>query len=692
MTKKQSYIFVAFFACLLFAACANIGSPDGGDYDETPPRIVRTSPDYGSAKSSSKKIVLEFDENIKLENAVEKVVVSPPQTEQPEISAMGKRITVELLDTLVPNMTYTIDFADAIADNNEGNPMGDYAFTFSTGETLDTFQISGHVLNSSNLEPVKGMLVGLYSMEKDSLTDAYEPLADSAFLTKPFERISRSDSRGHFVIKGIAPGNYRVFALNDQNQNFLFDQKSEMIAFTDRVISPSSAPDIRVDTIWHDSIHYDSIVTVPYTHFYPDDIVLLAFQEKADERYLIKSERPVLHNFSLFFSSPSDTLPLMKGLNFDEKDAFIIDGGDNNDTLTYWIRDSLIYNLDTLEFQLSYFATDTTGVLNVRTDTLSLVSRLTKAKMEKQRQEDYKEWVEEYKEKMKAERKAKERAEKQKEKEKKDAGEDKNNAEEDKSDDVKKKKKDKDEEDVMEIPPMPEKFLEMKLSSTSLDPNKNIDFTFAEPLDTVYISAIHFYEKIDSLQEERRFVLKKMDKKLMSYRLYAEWEPEKSYVLEVDTGAFVDIYGKRSAGFNKTIKVKSLDSYSTLFVTLQNADTSAVVQLLDGNDKVQREMKPVNGKADFYFVTPGTYYMRMFYDRNGNGVWDTGNYGDKQQAEEVYYYPGSLALKAQWDVSQTWKPTATRLPNQKPEKITKQKPDKEKKVKSRNAERRKNKK
>jgi hypothetical protein len=73
-------------------------------------------------------------------------------------------------------------------------------------------------------------------------------------------------------------------------------------------------------------------------------------------------------------------------------------------------------------------------------------------------------------------------------------------------------------------------------------------------------------------------------------------------------------------------------------------------------------------------------------------VWDTGNYGDKQQAEEVYYYPGSLALKAQWDVSQTWNPTATRLPNQKPEKITKQKPDKEKKVKSRNAERRKNKK
>ena len=684
MTKKQSYIFVAFFACLFFVACANIGTPDGGDYDETPPKIVRTSPNFGSAKSSSQKIVLEFDENIKLENAVEKVVVSPPQTEQPEISAMGKKITVTLLDTLVPNMTYTIDFADAIEDNNEGNPMGDYAFTFSTGESLDTFQISGNVLNASNLEPVKGMLVGLYSLGSEQSPDSIKPLADSVFLTKPFERISRTDSRGHFIIKGVAPGNYRVFALNDQNQNFLFDQKSEMIAFTDRVITPSSAPDIRIDTIWHDSIHYDSIITVPYTHFYPDDVVLLAFQEKTDERYLIKSERPVLNNFSLFFSSPSDTLPLIKGLNFDENDAFVIDGGDNNDTLTYWIRDSLIYNMDTLEIELSYYATDTTGVLVVRTDTLDLVSRITKEKVEKQRQEDYEEWVKEYKEKMKAERKAKERAAKQKEKEDKAEGKDK--AEEKVKE--KEQKKNKDEEEL-EIPPMPEEFIEVKISSTSLDPNKNIDFTLTEPLDTVYMSAFHFYEKIDSVKEERKFVLKRMEDKLMTYRLYAEWEPDKSYALEVDTGAFVNIYGKRSAGFSKTIKVKSLDSYSTLFVTLQNADSSAVLQLLDSSDKMVREMKPVNGKADFYFITPGTYYMRMFYDRNGNGVWDTGNYADKQQAEEVYYYPGSLALKAQWDVSQTWNPRAVSLPRQKPEKITKQKPDKEKKVKSRNAERRK---
>lgn len=185
MTKKQSYIFVAFFAMLFFAACANIGTPDGGPYDETPPKIVNTSPKYASTNSRTSKVVLEFDENVKLENAAEKVVVSPPQQEQPEISASGKKITVTLLDTLRANTTYTIDFADAIEDNNEGNPMGDYAFTFSTGEKIDTFQVSGNVLDASNLEPIKGILVGLYSV--DSLAGAADSaFSDSIFRTKPF--------------------------------------------------------------------------------------------------------------------------------------------------------------------------------------------------------------------------------------------------------------------------------------------------------------------------------------------------------------------------------------------------------------------------------------------------------------------------------------------------------------------------
>ena len=161
-------LVLLFVAILILVACANIGSPDGGPYDETPPKIVRTSPKFAATNTDANKVILEFDENIKLENPNEKVVVSPPQLNQPEINSSGKRITVTLLDSMMPNTTYTIDFADAIEDNNEGNPMGDYAFTFSTGESIDTFQVSGYVLNAEDLEPIKGIVVGLYYLEADS--------------------------------------------------------------------------------------------------------------------------------------------------------------------------------------------------------------------------------------------------------------------------------------------------------------------------------------------------------------------------------------------------------------------------------------------------------------------------------------------------------------------------------------------
>lgn len=175
-------------------------------------------------------------------------MVSPPQLEQPEIKGAGRRIQISLVDSLKANTTYTIDFSDAISDNNEGNPMGNYTYSFSTGAAIDTMEVSGHVLESENLEPVKGILVGLYADH-----------ADSAFRTKPMLRVSRTDSRGRFVIKGVAPGSYRIYALQDQDGDYKFSQKSEKIAFSHDIIVPSCKPDVRQDTTWVDSLHIKSI-------------------------------------------------------------------------------------------------------------------------------------------------------------------------------------------------------------------------------------------------------------------------------------------------------------------------------------------------------------------------------------------------------------------------------------------------
>lgn len=670
--RKLFYI-VALMAAVLIVACANMGSPDGGPYDETPPRVVHTSPRFGSVKAKPKKIVIEFDENIKLENAHDKVVISPPQLNQPNIEASGKRITIELVDTLLPGMSYSIDFADAIVDNNEGNPLGDYAFTFSTGEQLDTMQMSGYVLNAENLEPIKGIVVGLYALGEDST------LEDSVFRTRPPERISRTDGSGHFVVKGIAPGQYRAFALQDQDGDFCFSQRSEMLAFSHRVLTPSSAPDIRMDTVWHDSIYYDSIVSRPYTHFYPDDIVLLAFTEKKQDRAFLKSDRPQLERFTLFFTAPDTELPKIEGIGFDASQAFVLDAKPNLDTLTYWIRDSLLYNNDTISINVTFNATDSLGQLVPQTERLDLYSKVTYARMQKRRQEAWneyaKEYIREYKRKMRK------------------GEDDESDDEEDAAEPAQKKKSKKkkvkiNDEDIV-VPPMPEKFLEPRFGRSTLNPDNNVDISFDTPIDTAYLSMFRFSEIIDSVKYERPFLLRRQPDNVKAYRIYAEWQPGSVYELEADTGAFVNIYGSRTEGFDRKIRIKSLDDFSSLFVHLQglpNAD-KAYVQLLNSTDKVLKTQRAENGHADFYFLDPGTYYLRMFVDENGDGLWTTGEYDAQRQAEPVYYFTGGLNLRAKWDVSESWNPMAQPLYRQKPARITKQKADRKRTSKNRNAKR-----
>lgn len=615
-------------------SCASMGNPDGGPYDEEPPKFVRSTPKPFAINSKEKKVTIEFDEFIKLEKAAEKVVVSPPQLEQPEIKASGRKVVVGLVDSLRPNTTYTIDFADAIVDNNEGNPLGNYAFTFSTGTTIDTMEVSGTVLSASDLESVKNIQVGLHS-----------DLSDSAFMKKPFDRVSRTDSRGHFSIRGIAPGKYRIYALMDGNQNYLFDSKTEMIAFSDSIIIPAMEDAMRQDTIWKDSLTIDTIKSVGYIRFLPDDIILRAFKEENDRQYLTRSERDKENHFVLTFSARADTLPTLKGLNFDERDAFIIEKTDRNDSICYWIKDSLIYQMDTLEIQMDYLATDTLDRLVPQTDTLFLANKLTRAEREKL-------------EAKAAEEKEKERKKKEKKGEK--------------------------------IEPEPTKFLTLNVDAPSaFDLDRNVYLSFDEPVASIDTAAIHMEIKKDSLWEEIPFLFVSDSVLPRKYEILAEWEPEKEYQLSIDSMAFKGVYGLHTNKVKQTMKVKKLDEYGTILLNITGADSTAVVELLDGSGKVLRQQRitPQN-TADFYYLNPGTkFYIRLFNDRNGNGVWDTGKYSEHLQPEEVYYFPKVWEMKANFEFEENWNINAVPVEKQKLDEIKKQKPEETKKIQDRNKER-----
>ena len=605
---------------VMLYSCASIGRPDGGPYDETPPRFIGSTPAAGALNNQRTKVSLLFDEFIKLEKATEKVVVSPPQVQQPEIKASGKRIQVNLLDSLKANTTYTIDFSDAIVDNNEGNPLGNFTFTFSTGTQIDTMEVSGTVLDASNLEPIKGILVGLHSN-----------LNDSAFTKLPFDRVARTDSRGRFSIRGVAPGKYRIYGLMDADQTFTFNQKSEVIAFNDSLVIPRMEERIRMDTAWVDSLTYDTIVERKYMHYLPDDLILRAFKEFNYSQYLIKSERLVPQKFTFYFAGQADTLPTLKGLNFDERDAFVIEKNQRNDTIHYWVKDSLLFKQDTLAISLTYLYTDTLNQLVSRTDTLNLVSKQKYKKEEPEK---------------------------------------------------KKKKKKKDEEDE----PEPTKFLPVNVGApSSMDVYGSISLTFDEPIARFDSAAIHLKEKVDTLWKDIPFEFEQDSLNLKRFNLYYDWEPGNEYEFSVDSTAFHGIYGLFTDKIKQGFKVRKLEEYASITFLVTGADSTAFVELLDAQDKVVRQRRLTDGGyADFYFLNPGKYCARLVNDRNGNGIWDTGNFEKGEQPEEVYYYNMILEPKANWDLDkQSWDIHAIPLDKQKLDELKKQKPDEDKKKKDR---------
>ena len=640
------------FALLLFtlalvAACARMGNPDGGWYDETPPQVVGASPTEKATGVKTRKLHIRFNEFIKIENATENVVVSPPQLESPDIKAGGKSIDIELKDSLKANTTYTVDFSDAITDNNEGNPLGNYTYSFSTGEHIDTMEVSGWVLAAENLEPVKGILVGLYAN-----------LADSAFRTQPMLRVAKTDGRGHFVIRGIAPGKYRVYALQDVDGDYHLTQKGEEMAFNREIIVPSSKPDVRQDTLWRDSLRIDSISRVSYTHFLPDNIMLRAFTHIQTDRFFTKAERTLPECFSLVFTAGSNELPQLRGLNFNNAErAFIVMPTAKKDTITYWIKDSALINQDTLRMQMQYWSTDTTGQLRMKQDTIEVLAKTPYAKRLKEKQKKAEEW-----------KKAQDKAQ----------------------------KKGEPFETIMR----PEALkVEVKVNN-SIAPDENVRIELPTPLQSLDSTKVHLYSKRDTLWYEARYRIRVREggdslapvgTNLLHKRwleLQAEWKPGVEYSFELDSLALTDIYGTTSGKIKQGFKVREDKEFATLAVSLTAlTDSNVVVQLLNGQDAVVKQTRALAGTANFYYLQPATYYLRLFVDRNGNGRWDTGDFYRGEEPETVYYFPEEIECKANWDATRTWNPTAKPLNEQKPGKITKQKPDKGKSIKRRNRER-----
>ena len=626
--KRFSLFLLALIGLTsLIAACANQGAgPDGGPYDETPPHIVGMTAPERLQNGKRTKFSLVFNELIKVDNPTEKIIVSPPQIETPEIKVSGRRITVELLDSMRPNTTYTVDFSDAITDNNEGNPLGQYTYIFSTGQTTDTMQMSGYVLNAEDLEPVKGILAGLYQQHNDSV-----------FSKRAFDRVARTDASGFFSIKGVAPDrDYRLYALQDADGDFHFTQPSEMLGFLHNDLRAGAFRDTRYDTLWVDSVRYDSIRIIPYTHFTPDDLVVRAFKIDVNTRHYLKAQRDVPEWFTTFFTGPSRKRPIIQGLNFDARKAFVVNASAGNDTLTYWLADTTLLRQDTLRFAYTYDNwDDSLAQMLPKTDTLELVPKTTFAKRAANEAKELEKWN------------------KQRE------------------------KREKRGDFSKSQPPMVALQLRADVSS-SLVPNRNILIQFDQPLQRFDMKKLHLRLKKDSTYHDAPYALDTVPNNILAYRLRAEWRPGQEYQLVIDSAAMTSLYGRVNLATDNKFSIAKLEDFGTVFLSLSNAHESTVVQLLGSDGKPVAQAPTKNGRAEFYYVQPGKYYLRCFFDRNGDGKWTTGSWSPRRDPEEVYYFPKEIEVRANWDLNESWDVTALRLDKQKPDALVKQRSDKQK--------------
>jgi hypothetical protein len=620
---------LALIAFAALSGCAAIGNPDGGPYDENPPKITNSHPENGATGVKTKKVSIDFNEFIKLENANENVVISPPQIQQPEIKVTGKRIQVEFFDSLKANTTYSIDFADGIKDNNEGNPLGNYCFRFSTGDVIDSLEVSGYVLNAQDLEPVKGMTVGLHS-----------DLDDSAFMTKPFERVSRTDTYGHFTIRGVAPGTYRIYAVMDMDQTFSYSQRNEKIAWLDSLIIPSSELRYRVDTLFTPEGNVDTTVTVPYIKYLPDDITLLAFTPQPIIQYMTAAERPTHEKFTLRFALPLDSMPKVKGINFDETDAYILQHSERYDTLTFWMKDTLVYYKDTLCLSVTFLATDTAGALSPTTDTLKLVPKKSRERILKD-----------------AARKAEED---KKELDKK----------------IRRLEREGDSLGIVKLLTPKIKFLDYSLTSgNSLRvTEKEITLRFKEPVTFLSDTAIHLYQKVDTIWNPIPYEIEQDSINILKYYIYGEWKPDNTFKITIDSASIQGIYGLHNNAIEENLKFSPLNLFSTLTVNVLNPKPGYTVRLLDNKGQVVSTGNLDGGSVDFFLLKPATYFISMFDDMNGNGKWDTGDYEEKRQAESVWYIKRSWPLRQDWThETDEWDINEIPITEQKPDELLKEK-------------------
>jgi hypothetical protein len=610
---------------LLIAGCANRGiGPQGGPKDEKPPQVVKESPENGTLNYNGKRVDIVFNEYIQLDDVSKNVLISPPQQHPPEVKAVGKKIMLVFEEPLQDSTTYTIDFGNAIGDFHEKNVLKGYTLSFSTCDVIDSLEVNGYIVNAEDLNPVSGVIIGIHAN-----------LDDTAFSKIPFTRVGKTDQNGHFYVKNIREADYRIYGLGDVSRDFIY-QPGEGLAFTEDIIHPYCHTELEGDTVWrdtidivaNDSLGFDTIATrvvdtiryATYTYYEPNDVILWYFNEDKTRHYFQRCFREKAHFFRLQFAAPQDSLPAIRALRPSEVDSTksdsawvdwmdyaLLQHSSGNDTIIYWLTDSLVIKQDTLYMEMTYMKSDSLYNLVAQTDTVLAVYRAPRVS-----------------EKAKA---------------------------------------------LMEKNKKPPVLAIQSNASAGFDVYKDLILSMPTPVKEWVSDSLHLFHKIDTVYKPLRFSLEPVDSAYLQFRVVFPWKPEQQYELRIDSAAFFDVYGVTNKAGKHQLQLKSLDEYSTLTVKLSTYDDRARLQLLDKSEKIIKELPASRAGTKFEYISPNTYYLRLYIDENEDGKWTTGDWATHRQPEPVYYFPSKLQLRANWEFEEDFDFLAVPQIDSKPQEL-----------------------
>lgn len=629
--KFLKYILL-FVTVGFFIGCANMGAgPTGGARDFTPPTYESATPAQNAKNVSTKRVEILFNEYLQINDANNLLTVSPPQKPVASSKVVGKKLIVELKDSLKPNTTYTLDFNGCIGDYTENNLIENYCHTFSTGDNIDSLVIAGYLVDAKTLTPVENVLVGIYSDYKDS-----------SFFSTPFDRIARTDKNGRFSIKGCAAKAYKIFALEDMNGNYFFDQKGEGIALQETPLPIPSVYFVPVlDTVMKkyiptdeelasgievntDSLIIDTVIAREKTLFSPDSVYLRFFRKEERVQEFKRIERTTRNALSVSFEKCDSSMPILTPLNFDSENWYVLEKSEKNDSLKFWIVDTTVMKLDTMMFTIEYLKFDSLENLIPQLDTIKTEFNAQFLKNEKKKEK------EQMTKKIRYEKLGK----------------------------------------VMKR----ENVIKFSSKSQMLGYGQDYQLTTETPISSIDLAGVHFSRLIDSVQTPQPFSLTPTDNPRV-YLLKAEIIPEEKYLITFDSLSVKDHYGNYNDSVSFRLSRKPDDEYGSIKFNIYEADfqVPVYVQLLSKDDKVLRMERMVNNTAFFHHVAPDTYYAKLFADLNRNGKWDTGEFSLKngiRQPEDVRYFPKALKLRKGWDMEEDWHVNAVDLNHQRMPEIT----------------------